>query len=142
MGEKNLAAKSPNSAVEVISEDEAWEIANKAAKGDSSALERLGQALDQHPGLVGIGGDLAKHIEGMWIEHIVGKKDLFHREALSRRVSELRTELLGPSPSPVERLLADQIVFCWLQVCDADIRALNMYAEDFTFQEGTYAQER
>src|SRR5262249_4833582 len=87
-------------------------------------------------------GDLAKHIEDTWIEYIVPKKDLFHRETISRRVSNLRAELLGPCPSAVKRLLVDQIVLCWLHVYDAEVAAADLYTEDFTGEQGTYAQER
>jgi hypothetical protein len=34
----------------------------------------------------------------------------------------LREELAGPSPTPLERLLVERVVACWLQVQDADVR--------------------
>src|SRR5262245_26108639 len=39
-----------------------------------------------------------------------------------RKLELLRAELAGPSPSPVERLLVERAVACWLQVQDADVR--------------------
>jgi hypothetical protein len=37
-------------------------------------------------------------------------------------MESLRAELLGPDPTPVERLLVDRVAACWLQVQEADIR--------------------
>jgi hypothetical protein len=42
------------------------------------------------------------------------------REALERKLQRLRTELSGPAPTPLESLLVDRILACWLQVNYAD----------------------
>jgi hypothetical protein len=49
--------------------------------------------------------------------------------------------LAGANPTPVERLLVERVVACWLQVQDADVR----YAQgqkELTFAQGEYYQRR
>src|SRR5205085_2151017 len=42
--------------------------------------------------------------------------------AMIRKLELLRAELAGPNPTPLERLLVERVVACWLQVQDADVR--------------------
>jgi hypothetical protein len=44
----------------------------------------------------------------------------FKFEAIVARLEQLRTELAGPAPSPVERLLAERAASCWLGVARAE----------------------
>ena len=44
------------------------------------------------------------------------------REAIARKLELLRAELAGPALTPVEWLLVERAVACWLQVQDADLR--------------------
>jgi hypothetical protein len=48
--------------------------------------------------------------------------DLGVREAIYAKLDSLPAELLGANPTPVERLLAERVVACWLQVQDADVQ--------------------
>src|SRR5262249_48392568 len=60
---------------------------------------------------------------------------------LTRKLEQLRAELAGANPTPIERLLVERIVACWLQVQDADIR----YAQsqrDCTLKQAEYYQRR
>src|SRR5262249_20583590 len=41
-------------------------------------------------------------------------------ESARRKAEQLRAELAGPEPSPLERLLIERVVSCWLQVNYAD----------------------
>jgi hypothetical protein len=47
-----------------------------------------------------------------------GKTDRLFWEALEAKLSILRSELLGPNPSAVERLLADRVLCCWMETHD------------------------
>src|SRR5262249_8806901 len=38
------------------------------------------------------------------------------RESLTRKLELLRGELAGPNPAPLERLLVERVVTCWLQL--------------------------
>lgn len=41
-----------------------------------------------------------------------GEKNLAFREAIRRELKELRAELEGSNPTPMERLLVDRIAAC------------------------------
>lgn len=46
----------------------------------------------------------------------------------------------GPNPTPIERLLVERVVACWLQVQGADGRYAQ--AKDLTWKAGEYCQRR
>src|SRR5262249_22615083 len=49
------------------------------------------------------------------VKHAAGGNPLL-AESLTRKVEELKTELAGRAPSPLERLLAERGAACWLQL--------------------------
>jgi hypothetical protein len=76
-------------------------------------------------------GDLAKSVERSWLELMAGE-NLCAQEGLRRRLSEMRDRLAGPQPTPLERLLAEQVAACWLQLQQAQgvyIRNLGKISE-------------
>src|SRR5262249_56406747 len=91
----------------------------RAEQGDASALPEVRQALDQFSELWQRYGDLALHARQAWVDRAAGA-NLLMREALDRKLDALRAELVGPEASPLERLLAEQIVIFWLQSAYAD----------------------
>jgi hypothetical protein len=91
----------------------------RAEQGDEAALPALGLALDAHPEIWQRYGDLGRQAEAAWVQLVCGP-NLLLRESLSRKLEELRAELAGPSPSPLERLLVARVLACWLQVHYAD----------------------
>jgi hypothetical protein len=60
-------------------------------------------------------GNLAKHAENALI-HKFAAKDLAVREGLRKKLEVMRDELASPASVPLERLLAERIVACWLHV--------------------------
>jgi hypothetical protein len=101
------------------------QLLDRTRQGDASALPALGMALEAHPELWQQYGDLAAQAEAAWIELISGP-DLFLRDSLYRKMGQLRTELSGPSPTPLERLLVSRVVACWLQVHYSDTIAAQL----------------
>jgi hypothetical protein len=111
----------------------------RAQKGDESTLPVLRKMLEL-PAFVDMCGNLARQAELSLIKAATGD-DLAFKEGLIRKMELMRKELAGPSPSPLERLLVERIVACWLQVQDADVR----YAQgqrDCTLAQGEYQQRR
>jgi hypothetical protein len=94
--------------------------ADQAQQGDQRAQARLREILNERPGIVGLYGNLGKLAEQTWIDAIAGS-DLRLHEPLVRYVEALRDDLAGPSPNPIERLLVNRIVACWLQLQYFDI---------------------
>lgn len=63
-----------------------------------------------------IGGDLSAQAERAFVRALAGSNPAA-REAIFRKPELLWAELLGPGPTPAER-----VATCWLQVQDADVR--------------------
>jgi hypothetical protein len=119
--------------------DELRQLLKRAQGGDASTLPALRKVLES-PVTVELFGNLAEQAERSFIDAAAGK-NLVLKEALTRKLQLLREELAGPNPSPVERLLVERVVACWLQVQDADVR----YAQsqrDCSFAQGEYQQRR
>lgn len=111
-----------------------------AQKGDAATLPVL-RGLMRSPSFVALcGGDLAHEAEQMLIRAAAGD-DLAFREALTHRLAGMRAELAGPSPTPLERLLVERVVGCWLQVQDADGRSAQA-ERDGWMAVREYAQKR
>jgi hypothetical protein len=92
---------------------------------DPAAVERLG-------------GNLAWQAEYSLVRAALGE-DLVAREALTRKLELLRAELNGPASTPLERLLVDRVVACWLQLHHADI-VLAQREGKLTLAQGEYFQ--
>jgi hypothetical protein len=120
--------------------DDLRKFLKRAQTGDETTLPVLRKILQDSATVDRFGGDLARQAELSLIDNAAGK-NLAFREAMTRKLQLLRAELAGPDPTPVERLLVERVVACWLQVQDADIR----YAQsqkDCTLTQGDYYQRR
>ena len=91
----------------------------RAQQGDRSVVPALRQTLDSRPELWSQLGDLTFQSQVALVEAVAGKNELAH-EATFRKIAELRGELLGKAPTPLERLLVDRIIVGWLHVYHVD----------------------
>jgi hypothetical protein len=98
------------------------ELVDRAQAGDTSALPALRQLLDQHPEIWQHFGDLTVLVENAWLD-LLSAEHPFLANALKGIALEMRTDLLGDHPTPLERLLVDQSVCCWLEVHHAEAEA-------------------
>jgi hypothetical protein len=117
--------------------DELLALTDRAQKGDKSALPALREFLKE-PALVdALGGDLAKQAQLTLINKFSGQNLLF-RESLTCKLDLLRDELAGTSPTPLERLLVERIVACWLHLHHLE----TIYAgkESMSLELGSYYQ--
>ena len=112
---------------------------DRARRGDPDVMPELRRVLDAQPEIWQTCGDLASHARTAWIELAAGD-NLVARESLTRQVAAQEAELAGPSPSPLERLLVERVVACWLQVHHADAMVAQM--RDVTLKQAKFAQER
>jgi hypothetical protein len=94
-------------------------LVKRAEQGDESALPTLRAALDANPWIWERYGDLAQQSQAAWLQLIAGQ-NLLLRESIERKAEQLRAELAGPGPSPLEKLLVERVIACWLQVEYAD----------------------
>jgi hypothetical protein len=95
-------------------------IIQRAREGDEAMLPVLQQLFKDPAAVDRLGGDLARQAELSLTRSATGKNVLL-REALQRKVELLRAELGGPAPAPLERLLVERVVACWLQLHLADV---------------------
>ena len=58
-------------------------------------------------------GNLAAGAQEFAVD-VVAQTNLAIKEATPRKMAALRAELEGPDPGPIERLLVERVVFCWL----------------------------
>jgi hypothetical protein len=65
--------------------------------------------------------DLSLQAQGALVKLASGNKLLLY-ESMMRKLAALKAELMGESPSSLERLLAGRIAACWLQVSYYDGR--------------------
>lgn len=112
----------------------------RTQSGDRTALPVVRKMLDEPYYLRVFGGELAETAIGSFI-NAMGGDDVGFAEAVHKKMELMRVELLGAGSTPVERLLVERIVACWLQVQDAEIR----YAQgqkDMTLKQGEFRQHR
>src|SRR5262249_12848356 len=108
----------------------------RVEQGDTTTVPVL-RAFLQQPGAVDmLGGDLARQAERSLVAKAAGNRLAF-KEALTRKLEDLRSELAGPAPTPIERLLVERVVACWLQLHYADIR-LEQRDSKLTMEEAEY----
>ena len=80
-----------------------------ANQGDLAAQAKLCRALNANPAIWRRLGDLATHAQLEFVRMISGG-DFLMSESVRRRTAELRTELLGVFPSPLETLAVDRLI--------------------------------
>jgi hypothetical protein len=114
------------------------ELVSQARKGDLEVLPQLRSVLEDHPEVWDC-GDIAIVAKESWIDLIAGH-DLALKELLGRRAEKLRDDLAGPDPTPIERLLVDRIIACWLQVHHAD--AVVAQSPDMSPRQAEFARRR
>jgi hypothetical protein len=90
------------------------ELIDSAQDGDEGALPLLRQVLDDVPRVARI-IDLARNVERSIVKNLSGD-DVFTQEAIPRNLKAMRKEVGGENPSPLERLLAERITVCWLEL--------------------------
>jgi hypothetical protein len=95
------------------------EMVQRAQEGDRAVLPALREFLDTHTEVWHEAGDLARQAELAWLGMIAGKDLLLH-ESLERKLREMKAELEGPVPSPLERLIVARIGACWLALYHAE----------------------
>ena len=89
----------------------------RAQQGQAEALVELGVLFDQHPGLWQNLYNLTANTQQKllrWCGPALG-------EAARRQAEQMREELLRDGNTPLERVLVDRVVMCWLRVQQAEV---------------------
>ncbi|MCE9561101.1 MAG: hypothetical protein K8U57_03505 [Planctomycetes bacterium] len=101
-----------------VNGEETRSLIKRARSGDETTVEQVRELL-LVPVVIEKMGNLARRAEMAYIWPIAGD-DIIEREAIKAKLDEMRKELHGENPTPIERLLVERVVACWLQVKDAD----------------------
>lgn len=91
-------------------------LVERAEHGDRQAVEHLLGWLERHPdmrSLVRGLDDLATKVERCWIDRLCGADELA-KKALLDEVAAMKTELLGPTPSALDKILAGTVLVAHL----------------------------
>lgn len=126
---------------------EAQDAIKRAGEGDESALPAVRRYLDERgPEYLDV-LDVARIAKEVQIKRVFGPDDLVAQEVMERKMERMRREILGPSgaPSPLEGLLADRIVLCWLQLYYAETKHAERNLEDapdINWTQDEYHQRR
>lgn len=95
-------------------------LVKRADAGDDAALPIVMRVFDEVPSLWDAYGDLATTAENALVDLVAGKSKLT-QAATRRHLATMRANLGGPNPSPLDRLLIQRVVACWLQSQQADL---------------------
>jgi hypothetical protein len=90
----------------------------RASAGDKSCLPAIRALLadaDRGEGYREAYGSPASWCRQTIIKKAAGE-DLVIQEAIDQKLDEIQSELEGPSPTPIERLLAERACLCWFTV--------------------------
>ena len=107
------------------------EQADLRRRAEAYDVEALSELTDLHHDIDDIGidaGDLGARAERAVIR--LATTTLRDEAALARRLAQMRTELDGPAPSPIERLLVDRVVTCWVYLSYLDERCARSFRGD------------
>jgi hypothetical protein len=96
---------------------EFMDLLTRASKGDESAMPVLRELFRADPArmIKASGSDLAWQAEQSTIKRLAGK-NLAFEHGLGEKLQALRAELAGPDAPAVERLLAERVALCYLDV--------------------------
>jgi hypothetical protein len=128
----------PSSSIQAV-EDKIRTMLTRARQGEIEALPLLRELLDHHPEIWSVYGDAAFHARAAWIE-VIGGSDLALKESLGRKAAAMRNELIGPTSSPLEGLLAERVVASWPQLAQAE--ATVALATNSTMKQVEFAEKR
>ena len=121
------------------SQAEVQRLVERARGGDPTEIAALRAAMEHSPNLWKAYGDLATHARNSWIALIAGP-DLVLLESLERQVEAMKADLAGPATTPLENLLIERIVACWLQLGHADASAAQ--SREVSLKQADFARKR
>jgi hypothetical protein len=109
-----------------VSQAEAFEeLVRRANQGNEACLQGLREILEQRADIWRQVGDVAALAERAWVELLSAGNKLLE-ESILRCLKELKADLAGPSPTPLERLLINYLGTTWLASQQGELAAAQM----------------
>jgi hypothetical protein len=97
---------------------ETRELVKRASKGDESCLPAVRALLadgDRGESYRDWYGSSAEWLRRTIVDKAAGE-NVIAQEAIHRKLDNVRSELEGPNPTPIERLLAERASLCWFLI--------------------------
>ena len=92
------------------------DLSKKAEAGDEDARKELKQAVrESSPTVIARASDVGRRAQHLLIETAAGG-NILTQYALSERLEMKREEIAGENPTPLEVLLTERVVACWMLV--------------------------
>ncbi len=138
---KSLTTTKENSLL--VTDPQAFiKLVRKAEKGDAKALAEVRAICKADPEVWdAISTDIARAIRDSLLRSLTGDNDLMH-DSVNRQLAKMKRDLMGANPSPLERLLAERICACWLQVQYAEWIYTSKVKSGMSFAHGDYLQRQ
>ena len=92
----------------------------RAHDGDEEAIALMESSLEQIPSIARKFGSLNLLVDQGFTERATGH-DPVKKKSLTLTLKQMREELAGSNPSPLETLGAERVVSCWLQLHYAEL---------------------
>ena len=112
-----------------VGQGELTALVQRGIAGDREVLPTIRALLDQTPALWEEARRLATQVERAWLRVLAGE-NLVSQEILARQLGMMKDQLAGQVPTPLEQLLVESIVVCWLQVQQAELRAAGRMSQN------------
>jgi hypothetical protein len=122
------------------------ELVRRASAGNKVCLAGLRKLLDEKPEIWRTVGNLSALAEKCWIG-LLGNGNKLAEESIPRRLKELKAELAGHHPTPLEKMLIDLIGVTWLAAQHGEISAAgppgaSLQQANFRLRRAESAQRR
>ncbi len=95
-------------------------VAERADRGEVLAVRAIRTLVNELPDVWEGCGNVATAAEDALVDLHAGGSALA-REALRKKLRDMRAALAGPTPLPLEQLLVERVVMCWLHSYQADL---------------------
>jgi hypothetical protein len=122
--------------------EEVAPLVEAADKGDRAAMAELRIYLDTHPTLWDdLERAFGRAAETAWLNQ-VSAGSLFHKEGWGRALAKIRSDLSGPDPSPIEKMLINRVCVCWLYLQGAEMLYAHAASGSYLFREAEHLDKR
>jgi hypothetical protein len=131
----------PTPTADKVSPPDVGDVFARGTRGDTAVLPALRKAFADHPELVSLVGDIARHAEDTLLTLVAGE-NLTAKHAFRLKLAEVREKLLAGTSSELERLLVERVVLCWLEVNYGDIDMANRLLQNAGASQATLAAQK
>jgi hypothetical protein len=107
-------------------------VVEQAEAGDEAAAPALWRFMQDTTALARVShGDLTQRVKHWMVGTLAGPNS-DRKEALLAQLEQMEIELAGPDPTPLERLMVQRVLVCWLRLQLAEINAGTCGADSTT----------